>query len=67
MLRNGYQGNDLTNCYRSNDTYPRERQDTVVKERPKPVSLWQSSEKHIRDFPSGQEDGETYVKGAAVS
>jgi hypothetical protein len=39
----------------------------VVKERPKQVSPWQFPEKHIRDFPSGHEKGETYMKDAAVS
>jgi hypothetical protein len=38
-----------------------------VKEQPKKVSPWQSAEKQIRDFLLGQEDGETYMKDAAVS
>jgi hypothetical protein len=55
MLRNRYQNNALTNCYRSNNTYHWKRQDTVEKERTKQVSPRQSTEKHIRDFPSGHE------------
>jgi hypothetical protein len=35
-------------------TYPRQRQDTVVKKRPKQVSPWRSDEKRVRDFSPGQ-------------
>jgi hypothetical protein len=38
----------------------------VVKERPKQMSPWQSTEKHIKDFPLGQKDGETHLKDTAV-